>query len=73
MPDGKLRHYIKDPDDDNVNDDLSIQKLNKDTDPMFYDHDQGQYCMDKVCFDYFYAFSILLYISIVMNKFSYYN
>lgn len=44
LPDGKLRHFIKNLDDE---DDFH-QKDNKDSTPYFYDHEQGQYCMDKV-------------------------
>lgn len=45
MPDGKLRHYIKNPDDE---DDFHQKHLEKDASPLYYDYEQGQYCMDKV-------------------------
>lgn len=44
LPDGKLRHFIKNPDDE---DDFH-QKDNEESMPFFYDHEQGQYCMEKV-------------------------
>lgn len=49
LPDGKLRHYIKDP--ENVDDTFHMKHLtDNDPDlvrPMFYDYQPGQYCMDK--------------------------
>lgn len=45
LPDGKLRHYIKNPDDE---DDLFEKHFEKDESPLYYDYPQGQYCMDKV-------------------------
>lgn len=44
LPDGKLRHFIKNPDDE---DDFH-QRDNEQSRPFFYDHEQGQYCMEKV-------------------------
>jgi G protein-coupled receptor Mth (Methuselah protein) len=44
LPDGKLRHYIKNPED--LDDDEFIHKR-KSNQPMFYDHENGKYCMDK--------------------------
>lgn len=44
LTDGKLRHYIKHPDDE---DDFNQKHIEKDDSPMYYDYDQGQYCMDK--------------------------
>lgn len=46
LPDGKLRHFIKNLDDE---DDFH-QKDNEQSTPYFYDHEQGQYCMEKVKF-----------------------
>lgn len=49
LPDGKLRHYIKDPDD--VDDRFHERHLSDDDPdlerPMFYDYQPGHYCMDK--------------------------
>ncbi|KAJ6639547.1 putative G-protein coupled receptor Mth-like 5 [Pseudolycoriella hygida] len=44
LPDGKLRHYIKNPYDE---DDFHEKHLEKDATPLYYDYEQGQYCMDK--------------------------
>lgn len=44
LPDGKLRHFIKNPDDE---DDFH-QRDNQESTPYYYDHEQGQYCMEKV-------------------------
>lgn len=43
LPDGRLRHYIQNPDQD---DPLPADEKSL---PMHYDYDQGRYCMDKVC------------------------
>lgn len=43
LPDGRLRHYIQNPDDDN----LGLPGEEKST-PLHYDYDQGRYCMEKV-------------------------
>lgn len=48
LPDGKMRHYIKDPDDHD--DTFHVKHLHEDPDteqPMYYDYESGQYCMDK--------------------------
>lgn len=44
LPDGKLRHFIKNLDDE---DDFH-QKDNQESTRYYYDHEQGQYCMEKV-------------------------
>lgn len=44
LPDGKLRHFIKNLDDE---DDFH-HKDNEQSTPFYYDHEQGQYCMEKV-------------------------
>lgn len=47
LPDGKLRHFIKSPDEDDSvafeNDEISKSASRS------YDYESGQYCMDKVC------------------------
>ena len=49
LPDGRLRHYIKDP--ENHDDSFHVKHLNEEDQeadtPMFYDYDPGHYCMDK--------------------------
>lgn len=49
LPDGKLRHYVKDP--ENHDDSFHVKHLNDEDQeyekPMFYDYAQGHYCMDK--------------------------
>lgn len=43
LPDGKLRHFIKNPDDD---DDFHLKHLEKEESPIYYDYVQDHYCMD---------------------------
>lgn len=44
LPDGKLRHFMKNPDDA---DDFH-ERDNEEFTPFYYDHEPGQYCMEKV-------------------------
>lgn len=52
LPDGSLRHYIQNPEDDEA-DAFSIDDMDKTRETMMlHDYAQGQYCMDKVnCFE----------------------
>lgn len=43
LPDGKLRHFVRNPDDD---DDFHQKDL-IDSKPLYYDYDPGHYCMEK--------------------------
>lgn len=49
LPDGTLRHYVKDP--ESHDDSFHVKHLNEEDQdaehPMYYDYAQGQYCMDK--------------------------
>lgn len=49
LPDGKLRHYIKDP--ENHDDSFHVKHLNDEDQeadkPLYYDYAPGHYCMDK--------------------------
>lgn len=44
LPDGRLRHYIKNPDEDDAAFYVSYSSPNK---PMYFDYEQGKYCMEK--------------------------
>ncbi|XP_055712642.1 probable G-protein coupled receptor Mth-like 5 [Phlebotomus papatasi] len=44
LPDGKMRHFIKNSNDA---DDFHKHIAETDDKPMFYDYEPGQYCMDK--------------------------
>lgn len=51
LPDGKLRHFIKNPDlDDDANDNIQQMDDSKSDEPSPWVHDyiQGKYCMDMV-------------------------
>lgn len=50
LPDGKLRHYIKDP--ESLDDTFHVKHMNEEDHedeekPLYYDYQQGHYCMDK--------------------------
>lgn len=44
LPDGRLRHFVKNPDND---DDFSVRHLDNEDAAISYDYSQGHYCMDK--------------------------
>lgn len=46
LSDGKLRHFIRNPDDEEEVVSAKHSSID-DADPMYYDHEPGQYCMDK--------------------------
>lgn len=48
LPDGKLRHYIENRNEDPLAAAFDMDETTSDDTIMLHDYAQGQYCMDKV-------------------------